>query len=110
MDDLDCRTRSTGLRAFVVSLGIAEDPITGSLNAGIASWLIPAGLAKLSYLVSQGSVLGGAGRAFIDQDAGDIWIGGDVTACIKAHVLGNVPSQRCWFVRTHMITLEALLN
>ncbi len=74
------------VRAFVGPLGIAEDPVTGSLNAGIASWLIPAGLAKPSYLVSQGSVLGRAGRVFIDQDAGDIWIGGDVTACIKGHV------------------------
>lgn len=110
MDDLDCRTRSTGLPAFVVSLGIAEDPATGSLNAGIASWLIPAGLAKPSYLVSQGSMLGGAGCVFIYQDTVDIWTGGDVTDCIKGYVLGNVPSQRCWFVRTHMFILGALLN
>jgi PhzF family phenazine biosynthesis protein len=74
------------VRAFVGPLGIAEDPVTGSLNAGIASWLIPSGLAKSNYLVSQGSVLGRAGRVFIDQDAGDIWVGGDVTACIKGHV------------------------
>ncbi len=74
------------VRAFVGPLGIAEDPVTGSLNAGLASWLIPAGLAASRYVVSQGSVLGRAGRVFIDQDADDIWVGGDVTACIKGQV------------------------
>lgn len=74
------------VRAFVGPLGIAEDPVTGSLNAGLASWLIPTGLAKSSYVVSQGSALGRAGRVFIDQEADDIWVGGDVTACIKGYL------------------------
>jgi PhzF family phenazine biosynthesis protein len=74
------------VRAFVGPLGIAEDPVTGSLNAGLAFWLIPAGLAASSYVVSQGSVLGRAGRVFIDQDGDDIWVGGDVSTCISGHV------------------------
>lgn len=74
------------VRAFVGPLGIAEDPVTGSLNAGLASWLIPMGLAKPHYVVAQGSALGRAGRVFIDQDASDIWVGGDVSTCISGRV------------------------
>lgn len=74
------------VRAFVGPLGIAEDPVTGSLNAGLASWLIPSGLAKSRYVVSQGSVLGRAGRVFIDQDGDDIWVGGDVSRCIEGQI------------------------
>ncbi len=75
------------VRAFVGPLGVAEDPVTGSLNAGIASWLIPAGLAPVRYVVSQGTVLGRAGRLYIDQVGDDIWVGGDVTPCVSGHVV-----------------------
>lgn len=44
------------VRAFVPGLGIPEDPVTGSLNAGVAQWLIGAGLAPESYVASQGTV------------------------------------------------------
>ena len=75
------------VRAFVGPLGVAEDPVTGSLNAGIASWLITAGLAPAHYIVSQGTALGRAGRLYIDQVSDDIWVGGDVTPCITGQIV-----------------------
>ena len=64
------------IRAFVPSLGVPEDPVTGSLNAGLAQWLIGAGLAPASYVARQGTALGRAGRIEIRQLGGDIWVGG----------------------------------
>jgi len=64
------------VRAFVPSLGVPEDPVTGSLNAGLAQWLIGAGLAPEHYVASQGTVLGRAGRVHVDRIQDDIWIGG----------------------------------
>lgn len=60
-----------------------EDPVTGSLNAGLAQWLIGSGIAPESYVVAQGSVLGRAGRVHVDKVSDDIWIGGDVATCIS---------------------------
>jgi PhzF family phenazine biosynthesis protein len=74
------------VRAFVPGLGINEDPVTGSLNAGIAQWLIDAGLAPYHYVVSQGSALGREGRVHVDRQGGDIWVGGDVVVCIEGQV------------------------
>ena len=74
------------VRAFVPGLGINEDPVTGSLNAGIAQWLIGAGLAPYHYVVSQGSALGREGRVHVDRQGGDIWVGGDVVVCIEGEV------------------------
>jgi PhzF family phenazine biosynthesis protein len=74
------------VRAFVPGLGINEDPVTGSLNAGIAQWLIGAGLAPYHYVVSQGSALGREGRVHVDRQGGDIWVGGDVVVCIEGQV------------------------
>ena len=74
------------VRAFVVPLGITEDPVTGSLNAGLASWLINAGLVGESYSVSQGTALGRKGRVFIKKTGDDIWIGGQVASCVKGTV------------------------
>ncbi len=74
------------VRAFVPDLGVPEDPVTGSLNAGIAQWLIGAGLAPASYVAAQGTVLGRAGRVHVQQQGADIWVGGDVVACIDGEV------------------------
>ena len=70
------------VRAFVPGLGVAEDPVTGSLNAGFAQWLIGAGLAPERYVVSQGTAIGRAGRVHVRREAGGIWIGGDVTEVV----------------------------
>ncbi|SCX31131.1 putative isomerase YddE [Agrobacterium sp. DSM 25558] len=71
------------LRAFADGY---EDPVTGSLNAGIAQWLIGQGLAPHSYVASQGTVLGRAGRVSVDKIGDDIWIGGAVTVLIEGTV------------------------
>ena len=74
------------VRAFVPGLGVPEDPVTGSLNAGLAQWLIGAELAPAQYVAAQGAVLGRAGRVHVNSDGGDIWIGGDVVACVSGMV------------------------
>jgi len=68
--------------------GLAEDPVTGSLNAALAQWLIGAGLAPASYIASQGTAMGRAGRVHIERDAdGAIWVGGNSVTCIEGSVL-----------------------
>ena len=74
------------VRAFVPSMGVPEDPVTGSLNAGLAQWLIGAGLAPPHYIAAQGAALGRAGRVYVDQVGDDIWIGGDVTPLVSGSV------------------------
>jgi PhzF family phenazine biosynthesis protein len=63
-----------------------EDPVTGSLNASLAQWLIGAGLAPDSYIASQGAALGRAGRVHVARIGDDIWIGGDTTICIDGRL------------------------
>jgi len=66
--------------------GLAEDPVTGSLNAGIAQWLIDAGLAPDRYVAAQGTALGRAGRVHVARDGADIWVGGDCVSRIEGSV------------------------
>ena len=66
--------------------GLAEDPVTGSLNAALAQWLIGAGLAPARYVASQGTALGRAGRVHVEQDGSDIWVGGHTVTCISGTV------------------------
>jgi PhzF family phenazine biosynthesis protein len=75
------------VRAFVPGIGVTEDPVTGSLNAGIAQWLIGAGLAPSHYVAAQGSALGRAGRIHVDSDGDTVWIGGDVVVCVRGEVM-----------------------
>ncbi len=67
--------------------GMAEDPVTGSLNAGLAQWLIGAGLSPPNYIARQGTVLGRDGRVHVQQDGPDIWIGGGSVTCIEGTVV-----------------------
>ncbi|WP_311224192.1 MULTISPECIES: PhzF family phenazine biosynthesis protein [unclassified Acidovorax] len=67
--------------------GLAEDPVTGSLNAALAQWLIGAHLAPPQYIVSQGTALGRAGRVHIEQDGDTIWVGGGSVTCVDGQVL-----------------------
>lgn len=68
--------------------GLAEDPVTGSLNAALAQWLIGAGLASPDYIASQGTCLGRAGRVHVSRDAqGRIWIGGASVTCVDGTVM-----------------------
>jgi PhzF family phenazine biosynthesis protein len=64
-----------------------EDPVTGSLNASLAQWLLGSGRLTAPYVASQGTRLGRAGRPRIDQDAsGTIWVGGRSFTCIDGHI------------------------
>jgi predicted PhzF superfamily epimerase YddE/YHI9 len=75
------------VRAFAAPVGIAEDPVTGSLNASLAQWLIADGHISAPYSARQGTLLGRAGQVFLSQDdTGQIWVGGDVVGCIEGHV------------------------
>ena len=68
--------------------GMVEDPVTGSLNAALAQWLIGAGLAPARYIASQGTALGRAGRVHVERDAsGEVWIGGASVTCVDGTVL-----------------------
>jgi PhzF family phenazine biosynthesis protein len=78
--------RQFEVRAFVPGLGVPEDPVTGSLNAGLAQWLMAAGLAPPVYVAGQGAALGRDGRVHIERDGDTVWVGGDVAACIEGEV------------------------
>jgi PhzF family phenazine biosynthesis protein len=67
--------------------GLAEDPVTGSLNAALAQWLIGAGMAPPQYVAAQGTALGRAGRVHITRDdSGAIWVGGASVTCVQGTV------------------------
>ena len=75
------------VRAFAAPLGIVEDPVTGSLNASLAQWLIEAGELPARYIAAQGTALGRAGRVHVERDAaGQVWIGGDCVGVIQGQV------------------------
>ena len=74
------------VRAFVPDLGVPEDPVTGSLNAGLALWLQGAGLAPARYVAAQGTALGRAGQVHVAREGDDTWIGGDVVPLIHGQV------------------------
>ena len=75
------------VRAFAAPVGVAEDPVTGSLNASLAQWLMADGHLPDHYLATQGQALGRDGQVFLSRDAtGQVWVGGDVTPCIQGTV------------------------
>ncbi len=66
--------------------GMIEDPVTGSLNAALAQWLIGAGLAPDRYIARQGTALGRVGRVHIARDGDTIWVGGASVTCVDGTV------------------------
>jgi PhzF family phenazine biosynthesis protein len=75
------------VRAFAAPVGVTEDPVTGSLNASLAQWLMADGHMPDHYSARQGTVLGRAGQVFLSKDAqGQVWVGGDVVGCIQGAV------------------------
>jgi len=74
------------VRAFASMAGIDEDPVTGSLNAGVAEWLIGSGRAPERYVAAQGARLGRAGRVHVSREDGRFWIGGSSVSCIRGEV------------------------
>ncbi len=76
------------VRAFFPKDGMTvEDPVTGSLNASLAGWLIRSGRIAAPYVARQGTVLGRAGRVHVTQSGdGTIWIGGGTATCVVGEV------------------------
>ena len=73
------------VRAFCPSIGVVEDPVTGSLNASIGQWLAGDRLPT-SYVAAQGTVLGRAGRVHVEKDGDTVWVGGEAATTIKGTV------------------------
>ena len=75
------------VRAFSGQVSTVEDPVTGSLNASVAQWLLGTGRLQAPYVASQGTALGRRGRVRISQDEdGQVWVGGNVITCITGTV------------------------
>jgi len=76
------------VRAFFPKDGATvEDPVTGSLNASLAQWLLGTGRATPPYVARQGAALGRSGRVHIDADAdGRVWVGGGTITCATGRV------------------------
>lgn len=75
------------VRAFAPGAGTPEDPVTGNLNAGLATWLRSEGAIPAHYVVAQGTAVGRAGRVHIDDDGDRIWVGGVSVTTISGTVL-----------------------
>jgi len=75
------------VRGFAAPVGVAEDPVTGSLNASLAQWLIADGVAPPCYVAAQGERLERSGRVHIEQLDGRVWVGGASVICIEGSVL-----------------------
>jgi PhzF family phenazine biosynthesis protein len=75
------------LRAFFPKDGVlVEDPVTGSLNASVAQWLLGSGRVQAPYVASQGTAIGRAGRVHVSEADGEIWIGGNTVTCVTGTV------------------------
>jgi PhzF family phenazine biosynthesis protein len=76
------------VRAFMPRDGSTiEDPVTGSLNASLAEWLLRTGRVTAPYVASQGTALGRAGRVHVSRDGDDtIWVGGSTVTCISGEL------------------------
>lgn len=74
------------VRAFCPGLGVEEDPVTGSLNAGLGQWLTASGRLPESYVAAQGTVLGRAGRVHVERVGDQVWVGGDTSTVVRGEV------------------------
>ncbi|WP_435737585.1 PhzF family phenazine biosynthesis protein [Cellulosimicrobium sp. PMB13] len=75
------------VRGFALSMGIPEDPVTGSLNAVVGQWLTRDGRLPDRYVAAQGAALGRAGRVRVERDeAGTVWVGGDCVTVVAGTV------------------------
>jgi PhzF family phenazine biosynthesis protein len=74
------------VRGFVGQPSLYEDPVTGSLNAGIGEWLIATGRAPDRYVAAQGARLGRAGRVHVARDGTTLYVGGSTVTCIRGQV------------------------
>ncbi len=64
----------------------AEDPVTGSLNAGLARWLTDTGQAPATYVAAQGTALDRSGRVHVSVADDEVWVAGDATTLVTGTV------------------------
>ncbi len=74
------------VRAFVTGLGVDEDPVTGSLNAGIGTWFFASGRATEAYTVRQGTRVGADGRVRVSREGDDVWVAGATRTVLRGTV------------------------
>ena len=74
------------VRFFVPLQGIPEDPVTGSLNASVACWMMADGRLPPRYVAAQGTRVGRAGRVYLEHDGQTLWVGGDVVPLVEGRV------------------------
>lgn len=75
------------VRAFYADgRDFAEDPVTGSANAGLAQWLIGTGALPEAYVARQGSVIGRDGRVHVEAAGGEVWVSGDAVTRVSGTV------------------------
>lgn len=66
---------------------LREDPVTGSLNAAVAQWLVGSGRVRAPYVASQGTCVGSLGRVHIAEDlVGQIWVGGTARTLVTGEI------------------------
>jgi len=76
------------VRAFFSAHGqTAEDPVTGSLNASLAHWLLSTGRATAPYVASQGTAIGRSGRVHISADGESIWVAGATATRVRGSLV-----------------------
>ena len=74
------------VRAFVPGVGVPEDPVTGSLNAGLGQWLIGEGRLPSVYRARQGRSLGRDGWVALSRENDALWVGGQVVGVVAGSV------------------------
>lgn len=74
------------VRGFAGPVGVREDPVTGSLNAGLGQWLIGDGTAPRAYQAGQGTRVGRRGVVSVRAEGDDVWVGGACVTCISGTV------------------------
>jgi PhzF family phenazine biosynthesis protein len=75
------------LRAWAPVNGQAiEDPVTGSLNASVAQWLLADGRLTTPFIAHQGTAIGREGRIHVTQGEGDVWVGGRTETVIAGEL------------------------
>jgi PhzF family phenazine biosynthesis protein len=81
------REHTLEMRTFAPGVGVAEDPVCGSMNASVGQWLTSTGATPRAYRVSQGTRVGRAGSVEVSADAdGTVWVGGRTVTCIRGTI------------------------
>lgn len=74
------------VRAFVPGLGVQEDPVTGSLAAGLGLWLPSTGVVGSDFVIRQGTALGRRGLVRVTREGDAVWVGGDTVVAVTGTV------------------------